>query len=103
MNTHFSLCNDSSILHIFVDRNAVFLFALDQGSRNYGLWSKSAPLPVSVDKALLAQSHAHYLCITYCCLHAARTELNICHTDHMAYKTPNIYYLALYKKSADPF
>lgn len=55
----------------------------------------SSSLPVFVNKALLEQSHAHYL---YVILASFMLQVGVSNFDkeHMFYKAKNIYYLPLH-------
>lgn len=45
---------------------------------NYGLWAKSCPLAISVNKVVLANGHAIHFCIVYGCFCTAVAELSSC-------------------------
>ena len=40
--------------------------------------------------------------IAYGCFHTAKAELSSCDKNHTAHEAENIYYLALYRKFANP-
>ena len=57
-------------------------YTVTQSSLNYGLWVKSSPLPVFVNKVLLehSPSFVYILCM------AKMPELSSCNKDSMAHK-----------------
>lgn len=72
--------------------------SVEQGPANYGLWDKSGPPPVFVNKVLLEHSQAHSFVYCLRCFPIAAAGRSSCDGDHWAHRAKHIHHLALYRK-----